>query len=125
MEPEVAEVEIKARAIMTQLEEINKLRFTLSVLLSKRTSAERQLNASFILEEFLRLKSFPQKVCNSVLTIFFEYFMILYCFLQAIEAPFSLFVGQVGRQIFDIDMMQKCWWIELISITLFALPSMY
>nr|XP_039260009.1 protein unc-80 homolog isoform X1 [Styela clava] len=102
MEPEVADKQIKARAILTQLEEINKLRFTLSVLLHKRTLEDKQLNASFILDEFLRLKCFPRK---------------------AIQAPFQLFSGKMGRQIFDIDMMQKSWWIQLISTVFHFLPS--
>lgn len=63
MDPKEASQQIKQRTISTLLEEIQKLRFTIQLLVSRKCSEDKQVNASFLLEEFLRLHSFPRKVC--------------------------------------------------------------
>lgn len=62
MDPEDASRQIKQRTISVLLEEIQKLQLTIQLVVSRKCLEDKQVNASFVLEEFLLLNSFPRKV---------------------------------------------------------------
>ncbi|XP_078483613.1 protein unc-80 homolog isoform X2 [Ciona intestinalis] len=93
-----------SKVVHLKLAEISKLCLSLTALRSQRNPVDRELNATFVQDELKKLWSFPKK---------------------AMDAEFFLFDTEYGEVIKHLDIIQKCYWIDLVRTILLSLPREY
>ena len=62
MEPDKNESKLSHRIVELKLAEIGRLRFTIESLRCQKQQTDKELNATYLQDEFKRLWSFPRKV---------------------------------------------------------------
>ncbi|XP_052242651.1 protein unc-80 homolog isoform X2 [Dreissena polymorpha] len=97
MDPAEAKDNLEKQALLLKFGEIGKVLFTVAILEST-SPHQMQNHISFLHEELVKLPSFPRK---------------------ALDAEFSLYNGNIGKELFGLDTLHKSSWLKLMH-TMFS-----
>ncbi|TKS67903.1 Protein unc-80 -like protein [Collichthys lucidus] len=103
MLPEKGQELIQKQVFSRKLEEVGRVLFLIS-LTQHMPAVHKQSHVSLLQEDLLRLPSFPR---------------------TAIDAEFSLFNEQQGKELFGLDTLHKVLWIKLLEEMFLGMPSEY
>ncbi|KAM6945754.1 LOW QUALITY PROTEIN: protein unc-80 homolog [Aplochiton taeniatus] len=103
MLPEKGQELIQKQVFSRKLEEVGRVLFLIS-LTQNMPAIHKQSHVSMLQEDLLRLPSFPR---------------------TAIDAEFSLFSEQQGKELFGLDALHKVLWIKLLEEMFLGMPSEY
>ncbi|XP_030265403.1 protein unc-80 homolog isoform X1 [Sparus aurata] len=103
MLPEKGQELIQKQVFSRKLEEVGRVLFLIS-LTQHMPAVQKQSHVSLLQEDLLRLPSFPR---------------------TAIDAEFSLFNEQQGKELFGLDTLHKVLWIKLLEEMFLGMPSEY
>ncbi|XP_067844006.1 protein unc-80 homolog [Heptranchias perlo] len=92
---------IQKQVFTRKLEELGRVMFLIS-LTQHMPAVHKQSHVSLLQEDLLRLPSFPR---------------------NAVDAEFSLFADQQGKELFGLDTLHKSMWIKLLEEMFLGMPS--
>ncbi|KAL3872189.1 hypothetical protein ACJMK2_040132 [Sinanodonta woodiana] len=103
MNPEEALDSLHKQVLVLKFVEIGKVLFSTAVL---ESTAQHQMqnHVAFLHEELLKLPSFPRK---------------------ALEAEFSLYHGNLGKEIYGLDTLHKYSWVKLMYTMFMSMTSSF
>ncbi|CAE1324419.1 UNC80 [Acanthosepion pharaonis] len=93
MNPDAAFQSLQKQAFILKFVEFGKVLFS-NVVLKSTQPHQLQTHVSFLHEEFMKLPTFPRK---------------------ALEAEFSLYCGNWGKELYGMDTLHKYSWVKLID----------